>query len=58
MLRDRLRIGVGVDDEHAYIVEAHRRAGAHRLHFLTGDATRLPIRAARGCAGNRCARAA
>lgn len=43
MLRDRLRIGVGVDYEHAYIVEAHRRAGAGRLHFVTGDATRLPI---------------
>ena len=45
MLRDRLRIGVGVDYEHTYIVEAHRRAGADRLHFVTGDATRLPIRA-------------
>ena len=45
MLRDRLRIGVGVDYEHAYIVEAHRRAGAGRLHFVTGDATGLPIRA-------------
>ena len=45
MLRDRLRIGVGVDYAHAYIVEAHRRAGAGRLHFVTGDATGLPIRA-------------
>ena len=45
MLRDRLRIGVGVDYEHAYIVEAHRRAGADRLHFVTGDAANLPIRA-------------
>ena len=45
MLRDRLRIGVGVDYEHASIVEAHRRAAARRLHFVTGDATRLPIRA-------------
>jgi SAM-dependent methyltransferase len=44
MLRDRLRIGVGVDYEHASIVEAHRHA-AGRLHFVTGDATRLPIRA-------------
>jgi ubiquinone/menaquinone biosynthesis C-methylase UbiE len=43
MLRDRLRSGVGVDYEHAYIVEAHR-AGAGRLHFVTGDATCLPIR--------------
>jgi ubiquinone/menaquinone biosynthesis C-methylase UbiE len=45
MLRDRLRIGVGVDYEHAYIVEAHRRAAAGRVHFVTGDATALPIRA-------------
>jgi ubiquinone/menaquinone biosynthesis C-methylase UbiE len=45
MLRDRLRIGVGVDYEHASIVEAHHRAAAGRLHFVTGDATRLPIRA-------------
>ncbi len=44
MLRERLRLGVGVDYEHAYIVEAHRRGGAGRLHFVTGDATALPIR--------------
>jgi ubiquinone/menaquinone biosynthesis C-methylase UbiE len=44
MLRDRLRSGVGVDYDLAYIVEA-RRAGAGRLHFVTGDATCLPIRA-------------
>jgi hypothetical protein len=30
MLRDRLRLGGGVDYEHAYIVEAHRGAGAGR----------------------------
>ena len=45
LLRERLRIGVGVDYEHASIVEARRRAGAGRLHFVTGDATCLPIRA-------------
>jgi len=44
MLRDRLRIGVGVDYEHAYIAEAHRTAGTGHLHFVTGDATRLPLR--------------
>ena len=44
MLRDRLRIGVGVDYEHAYIVEARHRAAARRLHFVTADATCLPIR--------------
>jgi ubiquinone/menaquinone biosynthesis C-methylase UbiE len=45
MLRDVLRIGIGVDYMHAYIVEARRRAGAGRLHFMTGDATRLPVSA-------------
>jgi ubiquinone/menaquinone biosynthesis C-methylase UbiE len=44
LLRDRVRIGLGVDYEHAYIVEAHRRAGPGRVHFVTGDATRLPTR--------------
>lgn len=44
MLRDRLRIGVGVDYEHAYIAEANRTAGTGHLHFVTGDATRLPLR--------------
>ena len=44
-LRHRLRTGVGVDYEHTYIVDAHRRRGSSRLHFVTGDATRLPIRA-------------
>jgi ubiquinone/menaquinone biosynthesis C-methylase UbiE len=43
-LRERLRIGVGVDYEHTYVVDAHRRAGAGRLHFVTADATALPIR--------------
>jgi ubiquinone/menaquinone biosynthesis C-methylase UbiE len=45
MLRDALRIGVGVDYMHAYIVEARRRAGVGHLHFVTGDATGLPVRA-------------
>jgi ubiquinone/menaquinone biosynthesis C-methylase UbiE len=45
VLRDVLGIGVGVDYMHAYLVEARRRAGAGRLHFVTGDATRLPVRA-------------
>jgi ubiquinone/menaquinone biosynthesis C-methylase UbiE len=43
-LQNRIRLGVGVDYEHAYVVEAHHRAGA-RLHFVAGDATRLPLRA-------------
>jgi ubiquinone/menaquinone biosynthesis C-methylase UbiE len=45
MLRSRLRTGVGVDYEHAYLVDARRRREASRLHFVTGDATCLPIRA-------------
>jgi ubiquinone/menaquinone biosynthesis C-methylase UbiE len=44
MLRDRLGVGVGVDYEHAYLVQARERAGSARVHFVTADATRLPIR--------------
>src|SRR2546428_793028 len=43
MLGDRLRIGVGVDYEHTYVIEARRRVGARQLHFVTGDATAVPI---------------
>jgi SAM-dependent methyltransferase len=46
LLRDRLRLGVGVDYEHSYIAEAGRRAGDRRLHFITGDATAIPVAAA------------
>ena len=43
MFEDRLRIGVGVDYEHAYVAEARRRVGARHVHFVTGDATAVPI---------------
>ena len=43
MLGDRLRFGVGVDYEHTYIVEARRRVSARKLHFVTADATAVPI---------------
>ena len=43
MLGDRLRIGVGIDYEHTYVVAARRRVGARHLHFVTGDATAIPI---------------
>jgi SAM-dependent methyltransferase len=43
MLGDRLRIGVGVDYEQTYVAEARRRVGARHLHFVTGDATAVPI---------------
>ena len=42
MFADRLRLGVGVDYEHAYVAEAQRHAGG-RLHFITGDATAVPF---------------
>jgi SAM-dependent methyltransferase len=41
----RLRLGVGVDYERSYIAEAARRAGPGHLHFITGDATAIPIAA-------------
>jgi SAM-dependent methyltransferase len=45
MLGDRLRLGVGIDYEHTYVVEARRRVGARQLHFVMGDAAAVPIRA-------------
>jgi ubiquinone/menaquinone biosynthesis C-methylase UbiE len=45
LLGDRLRLGVGVDYERGYIAEAARRAEARHLHFVTGDATAIPIAA-------------
>jgi ubiquinone/menaquinone biosynthesis C-methylase UbiE len=43
LLRDRVRLGVGVDYESAYVVAARQRSGPGRLHFVAGDATRLPL---------------
>jgi SAM-dependent methyltransferase len=43
MFGDRLRLGVGVDYEHTYVLEARRRVGAPPLHFVTGDATAVPF---------------
>jgi SAM-dependent methyltransferase len=43
LLGDRLRLGVGVDYEHSYVVEARQRVGARHVHFVTGDATAVPI---------------
>jgi SAM-dependent methyltransferase len=45
LLGDRLRLGVGVDYEHASVVEARRRVAARHVHFITGDATTVPIAA-------------
>jgi SAM-dependent methyltransferase len=43
LLKDRLRLGVGVDYERSYIAEAAHRADARHLHFITGDATAIPV---------------
>ncbi len=43
LLRDRLRLGVGVDYERSYIAEAARRGGTGHLHFIVGDATAIPL---------------
>ena len=43
MFGERLRLGVGVDYEHTYVVEARRRMGARHVRFVTGDATAVPI---------------
>jgi SAM-dependent methyltransferase len=43
LLRDRLALGVGVDYQHSYVVEAHRLATSPKLHFVTGDATAVPL---------------
>jgi SAM-dependent methyltransferase len=46
LLRDRLRLGVGIDYERSYLAEAARRAGIRKhLHFITGDATAIPLAA-------------
>jgi SAM-dependent methyltransferase len=45
MLAQRLRIGVGVDYEHTSIVEARQGVSARQVHFVTGDATAVPIAA-------------
>lgn len=42
-LRDRLRLGLGLDYERSYIAEARRRAGAGQLHFIVSDATAIPV---------------
>jgi len=41
---DRVKVGVGIDYEWAYLTEARRRAAAARLHFVIADAARLPLR--------------
>jgi len=42
-MASRLRLGVGVDYEPSYIAEAVRRSSSPHLHFITCDATRVPL---------------
>lgn len=44
-LSDRLRLGLGVDYQHGYIAEAAHRARVPHLHFITCDATAIPVTA-------------
>lgn len=46
LIRDRLRLGLGVDYEHSYIAQAERSASAPNLHFITCDASAIPVVAA------------
>jgi ubiquinone/menaquinone biosynthesis C-methylase UbiE len=46
LLKDRLRLGLGIDYEHSYVAEAAHRASAAPLHFITCDATAVPVVAA------------
>lgn len=43
-LGHRLRLGVGVDYEHSYVAEAHRRGDGRHVHFVTADAAAIPFR--------------
>ncbi len=45
LFADRVRLGAGIDYERAYLVAARQRAGDGHLHFVAGDASRLPLRA-------------
>lgn len=45
LLRDRVRLGIGVDYERSYISEAAAHAGPP-LYFIVGDATAVPSTAA------------
>jgi SAM-dependent methyltransferase len=43
MLNDRLALGLGVDYQHEYILEAQPVAGSSPVHFVVGDATAVPV---------------
>jgi SAM-dependent methyltransferase len=43
LMAERLRLGIGVDYEQTYVVQAYRGARGRALHFVTGDATAIPF---------------
>jgi SAM-dependent methyltransferase len=43
LYRDQLELGVGVDYERSYIAEATRRSHGGHLHFITANATAIPL---------------
>ncbi len=42
-LGDRLSLGLGVDYQRTYLAEASRLASSPHLHFITCDATAIPV---------------
>jgi SAM-dependent methyltransferase len=46
LLGDRVALGLGVDYQHSYLVEAHARARGRPLHFVAADAAAVPVDAA------------
>ena len=44
LVADRLRIGIGVDYERSYLVEARRCVTSRRVQFVAADATAVPVR--------------
>ena len=43
LLGESLSLGVGVDYERSYLAEGGRRGGGRAVHFVAGDATRIPL---------------
>ena len=43
LLGERLAVGIGVDYERSYVVDAARQVGPLPLSFVVGDATRIPL---------------
>jgi ubiquinone/menaquinone biosynthesis C-methylase UbiE len=43
LMAERVGLGVGVDYEQTYVVQAHRRARGRVLHFVTADAAAMPL---------------